>query len=131
MIGMCITGNFAIILLAEPSKFAPIACQPTQPVGFPNTAGRLAMSDDDLAAGKARAETEHIPLLGFRFEGDRLCRPEKFLRLSAELGKHFRATTLPGAGHGVLTEDFVDREGHPTRHAWEATLAFLRERLGG
>lgn len=130
VIGMCLTGNFAITLLAEPSVFAPVVCQPTLPLGI-NTARELAMSAADLEAVKLRAEQENIPLLGFRFQGDRLCRAEKFTRIREELGERFRPTHLPGQGHCTLTQDYVDKDNHPTRNALEAILSFLHERLRG
>jgi dienelactone hydrolase len=131
VIGMCLTGNFAITLLAEPSVFAPVTCQPTLPLGFSNTAKELAMSTKDLEAVKRRAQQENIPLLGFRFQGDTLCRAEKFTRIREELGERFRATHLPGRGHCTLTQDYVDEEHHSTRKAFETILTFLHERLQG
>jgi dienelactone hydrolase len=129
VIGMCMTGNFAITLLAEPAVFAPVTCQPTLPFGFTRAAGELGMSAADLEAAKNRAQKENIPLLGFRFKDDFLCRAEKFQRIRAEFGACFRATELPGPGHSTLTEHFVDESGHPTRKAFDATRSFLRERL--
>src|SRR5882672_3880558 len=105
MIGMCLTGNFAIALLAEPAVFAPVTCQPSLPLG---SAGGLGISAADLEAVKARARDSNVPLLGFRFDCDRICRAEKFQRISAEIGDRFRATVLPGPGHCVLTRDYVD-----------------------
>ena len=87
------------------------------------------MSPEDLDAVKTRARESDTILLGFRFKDDRLCRTEKFERIKQELGSHFDANTLPGAGHCVLTRDFVDETGHPTKQALEKTLRFLDERL--
>lgn len=129
MIGMCVTGNFAMTLLAEPSVFAPVTCQPTLPFGLSHSARALAMSPADLQAVKVRAQQENIPLLGFRFQEDRLCRAEKFQRIREELGDRFRPTHLPGRAHCVLTQDYVDEENHPTRKALGAILSFLHERL--
>jgi dienelactone hydrolase len=129
LIGMCLTGNFAITLLAEPSVFAPVTCQPTLPFGLSHSAKDLAMSPADLDAAMVRAQRDDVPLLGFRFRDDKLCRAEKFMRIAEELGDQFRATVLPGRGHSVLTHDYVDEEHHPTRKALEATLSFLHERL--
>ena len=36
---------------------------------------------------------------------------------------------LQRVAHSVLTEELVDREGHPTRAALERVLAFFDERL--
>jgi len=131
VIGMCLTGNFAITLLAEESVLAPVVCQPTLPLGFAASARELAMSPEDLQAVKNRSHNFGIALLGFRFKDDRLCRPGKFERIKEELGAQFDANTLPGVGHCVLTHDFVDENQHPTKQALDKTLHFLNERLQG
>ena len=55
VIGMCLTGNFAITLLAEESVLAPVACQPTLPFGFAASARELAMLPEDLESVKTAA----------------------------------------------------------------------------
>ncbi len=37
--------------------------------------------------------------------------------------------TLPGKGHSVLTLDFVDAAGHPTRAALDEILAYFAAQL--
>lgn len=37
--------------------------------------------------------------------------------------------TLPGKGHSVLTLDFVDEDGHPTREALNEILAYFAAQL--
>ncbi len=37
--------------------------------------------------------------------------------------------TLPGKGHSVLTLDFVDEQGHPTRAALDEILAYFATQL--
>ena len=37
--------------------------------------------------------------------------------------------TLPGKGHSVLTLDFVDEQGHPTRAARDEIMAYFTARL--
>lgn len=78
-------------------------------------------------------------VLGLRFTHDIACPPARFRTLRAELGAGFEAIEIdsgPGNAHGirrwahsVLTNDLVDREGHPTRAALERVLSFLHERL--
>jgi hypothetical protein len=36
---------------------------------------------------------------------------------------------IPRSAHSVLTENFVDEPGHPTRDALDRVLAFFAERL--
>jgi dienelactone hydrolase len=139
VIGMCFTGNFAISLMAEPAVMAPIASQPSLPFGsVGERAGSLHVSDDDLVKIRKRARAG-VPLLGLRFTGDVLCPAARFERLRAELGDRFEAVEVdssPGNAHGirrvahsVLTLDFVDTNGHPTRAALDRVLGFLRDQL--
>jgi hypothetical protein len=37
--------------------------------------------------------------------------------------------TLPGDGHSVLTLDFVDASGHPTREALDEVLGYFSKTL--
>ncbi len=138
-LGMCFTGNFALGLMLEPAVLAPVLSQPSLPFGL--TAAQRAdlhVSAAELAAAKARvADGERV--LGLRFTHDLACPPARFRTLRAELGDGFEGIEIdsgPGNAHGiprwahsVLTNDLVDREGHPTRAALERVLTFLRERL--
>ncbi len=139
-VGMCLTGNFALSLMVDDCVMAPVLSQPSLP--FPIGAERrrgLHISDDDLAVVKRRVCQEGQCVLGLRFTGDPLVPAERFERLRDELGEGFEAIEIdsskgnaddiPGTAHSVLTEDLVDREGHPTKAALDRTLAFFRERL--
>lgn len=136
---MCFTGNFALGLMLEPAVLAPVLSQPSLPFGLTGAQrAALHVSDAELAAAKARvAVGERV--LGLRFTHDIACPPARFRTLRAELGAGFEAIEIdsgPGNAHGirrwahsVLTNDLVDREGHPTRAALERVLSFLHERL--
>lgn len=138
-IGMCLTGNFALALMVDPSVMAPVLSQPSLPfgIGRERRAG-LHISDEELAAVRARAQAG-VGVLGLRFTHDRLCPGERFARLREELGDGFEGIEIdssPGNPHGlrrlahaVLTHDLVDRPGHPTREALDQVLAFFRDRL--
>lgn len=138
-IGMCLTGNFALALMVDPSVMAPVLSQPSLP--FPLTASHRAaihLSDNDLQVVKRRAG-EGCGVLGLRFTGDPMCPKERFETLSRELGSGFEGIEInshPGNPHGlgrdahsVVTTHLVDEEGHPTREALERVLALFRERL--
>jgi hypothetical protein len=68
-----------------------------------------------------------------RFEDDPLCTSEK----SECIHKAFndrdttrvKEITLPGKGHSVLTLDFVDEAGHPTRAALDNVIAYFGKQL--
>lgn len=125
-IGMCLTGNFAIALMLDEALLAPVICQPSLPICFGKAA--LGVSDNDLACAKQRAAAG-ASLLGLRFKGDKISPPQRFETLRREFGDHFEGHELLGNKHSVLTHDFVDEDGHPTREALERVIAFLNERL--
>lgn len=129
-IGMCLTGNFAIALLAQPWVQAPVSCQPSLPFRVLGDPAGLALSPTDLAAVKAEAYRRASPaIVATRFAGDWLCPAKRFHTLKKELGDKVEEITLPGNKHATLTEHFVDEQGHPTRQALDRILGFLRQRL--
>lgn len=128
-IGMCLTGNFAITLLADESVLAGVASQPSMPIGRHE---HLHMSADEIVRVRARLD-ELPPARALRFDGDPLCTEAKFDAYRAafnEDGKErIRFATMPGGGHSVLTLDFVDEAGHPTRAALDDVIGYFRETL--
>ncbi len=136
-VGMCLTGNFALALMVDPSMMAPILSQPSLPVGPGSTKKRgLHLAPSDLAIVKQRDDAR---VLAMRFTNDPLCPKERFERLREEFGERVETIEIdssPGNAHGisqgahsVVTGDLVDEAGHPTRVALDRVLAFLRERL--
>lgn len=127
VIGMCLTGNFAISMMADESVLAAVASQPSLPI---NSQSHLHMSAEEVAGARERLQ-EHGPMLAMRFAGDKLCTAEKF----AALGKVFnddaeriRLIELPGPGHSVLTLDFAKR-AEVTEGAFEDVLMYFDEKL--
>lgn len=140
VVGMCLTGGFALAMMVDDIVLAPVLSQPSLP--FPLSKRHKAdvgISDADLARVKERT-AEGACVLGLRFTNDPFCFEERFATLRRELGDAFIAVEIdsaPGNPHGhpkqahsVLTEHLQDREGTPTRAALDQTLAFFRERLG-
>jgi dienelactone hydrolase len=128
VIGMCLTGNFALTLMGDESVLAAVAAQPSLP-------GRqhrsLHMSQSEIEATRARLD-EIGPMLALRFERDRICKQTKFDAIDAVFNagaRRVRLEVLPGPGHAVLTRDFVDQAGHPTRAALDAVIAYFDTRL--
>jgi len=118
MIGMCLTGNFAMSLVADEAVLASMASQPAMPFAGP---GALHMSDDDVAASRAALDVKG-PMLAYRFETDPLSPRAKFKAVDAAFNdgaERVSLRELPGAGHSVLTIHFVNEDGHPTRRAYE------------
>ena len=142
-IGMCFTGNFALTMMLEPAVLAPVLAQPSLPLNDP--AG-LEIAPEDLAAVKARLERDDLTVLAYRFEGDRVCRAERFAAYAERLGARFVARVLPDSAahpepppffarhvafpHSVVTAHLIDEAGQPTLAARDEILAFFARRLG-
>lgn len=138
-IGMCLTGNFALALMVDPSMMAPVLSQPSLPIGLTNASHRgLHISDSDLAVVKRRASSG-VRLLAMRFTNDRNCRAARFEHLREELGdavetieidsSRGNAHGISSRAHSVVTTDLVNEEGHPTKAALDRVLSFYDEHL--
>jgi hypothetical protein len=140
VIGMCLTGGFALSMAVDPVVLAPVLSQPSMPVGKP---GALDISAADLAVVKQRACNEGLTLRGYRFEGDTLARHEKFVTLGKTFGAAFIGKELPdsagnpagmiGEGkppHSVVTRDLIDAAGEPTRAAADEIIGHFKAVLG-
>jgi dienelactone hydrolase len=141
-IGMCFTGNFALTMMLEPAMLAPVLSQPSLPLKEP--AG-LEISPDDLRAVRERLDREDLTVLAYRFEGDQICRAERFAAYAQALGDRFIARVLPDAAankdvapffaryvpypHSVVTQHLIDQAGQPTIAARDEILAFFAQRL--
>ncbi len=128
VIGMCLTGNFAISLMADDSVLGAVSSQPSMPFNDPSA---LHMSDEDIAEIKANIDNTN-PIKVYRFEGDWMCKSSKFERLNNVFNdgvERLQFHTLPGKKHSVLTEDFVDTAGHPTHDALLEVLDYFSDCL--
>lgn len=129
VIGMCLTGNFAISLMADDNVLAGVASQPSLPF-FDQEA--LHMSDQEIERASTRLD-RHGPMIALRFEEDRVCTAAKFdaiaARFNGEGRERIRLRTLPGKGHSVLTLDFSDEAGHPTLQALSEVLTYFGDKL--
>lgn len=130
VIGMCLTGNTGLELAGNCSPVrAIVASQPALPFG---QASALGVSE----AAIERVRALNIPVLAFRFEGDERRSPKKRMdRLKDELGSLLTRTDIPpGPGirrnpHSILTGDFVDEPGHPTRERLNDVLKLFHRTL--
>jgi dienelactone hydrolase len=132
VVGMCMTGNFALAMMVDDTVLAPVLAQPSLP--FSMGAARKAdlnLSNDDLARVKERAAAG-VCVLGLRFTGDKLVPAERFQTLRRELGDAFVAVEIdsskgnakghPSNAHSVLTE-------HLDEDALDQVLDLFRTRL--
>lgn len=129
VIGMCLTGNFAISLIGDDSVLAAVASQPAMPL---HKQDALHMSEGEIALSR-QALDRKSPMLGFRFSDDKACSAKKFECIhetfNGEGKERIKLHTLPGKGHSVLTLDFVDEEGHPTYQALDSVIGYFSEHL--
>ena len=125
VIGMCLTGNFAISLMANDDVLAGFASQPSLAV---LNQGSLHMSPDEVARVKRNIDTVGAMHCG-RFEKDKLCTMKKIKLLDRTFNEEDRKRIIfheiPGKGHSILTLDFVDEEGHPTRKTLNAIFEYF------
>jgi len=120
-VGMCLTGGFALAMLADAPIAAPVLAQPAAPapVGKKHRAD-LGLSPADLASVKEKVAAG-CQVLGLRYEGDRAV-GTRFDTLRRELGDNFIAVEFPGSKHATLTE-------HRQQEGVDRVLAFLEEKL--
>jgi dienelactone hydrolase len=141
VIGMCLTGNFALTMALDEVVMAPVLSQPSLPAPIGKARRRaLHLSDEGLVSLKKRAG-EGLKVLGLRFTEDPNCPAERFQRLRDEIGDAFEGIEIdsspgnphgiPRSAHSVVTKDLVDEAGHPTQRALDRVLSFFQERLGG
>lgn len=127
VIGMCLTGNFAISLMAEETVLAGVASQPSLPL-FQQSA--LHMSQDEVETVRTRLD-EHGPMMGLRFQGDTICQQEKFESIDRAFNEdreRIRLTEIPGDGHSVLTRDLI-QGGELSLQALEDVLTYFSSKL--
>ena len=139
VVGMCVTGNFALTMALDPWVVAPVLGHPSFPLPLTKAkAAAVHATPEAMTSARRRISDEGLKFLGVRFHGDTLfCRAARFETLRRELGDGFEGIELPGASahpapeppHSVLTIGLIDREGEPTRAAVERILGFLHERL--
>jgi len=127
VIGMCLTGNFAISLMADENVLAGVASQPSMPL---NRQHALHMSEEEIAQARSRLD-EHGPMMALRFEGDPLCTATKFKTIGDTFNddkQRIRLVELPGKGHSVLPLDLI-KGGEPAQQALDDVLGYFADKL--
>ena len=121
VVGMCLTGGFALAMLADAPIAAPVLAQPASPVPVGKARrADLGISRADLESVKA--EVAHgCQVLGLRYERD-LAVGTRFDTLRRELGDDFIAVEFPGRKHATLTE-------HRQQEGVDRVLEFFEEKL--
>lgn len=140
VVGMCITGGFALAMAADPCVLAPVMSQPSLPVALtPGNKAAIDCAPEDLRRVAERCAREGLEVLALRFRGDPFVPKERFQFLREKLGDGFVAVELPQrAGHpreplpwhhAVLTVGLIDEPGEPTRAALDQVLALFSRKL--
>ncbi len=139
VVGMCVTGNFALTMALDPWVIAPVLGHPSFPLPITRAkAAAVHATPEAMANARRRIADEGLRFLGVRFHGDTMfCRAARFATLRRELGAGFEGIELPADSakpapeppHSVLTINLIDKAGEPTRAAVDRILAFLHERL--
>lgn len=127
VIGMCLTGNFAISLMADDSVLAGVASQPSMPLLKQDD---LHMSTDEVAAVRDGLDQKGA-MMALRFSGDPLCTGRKFAAISQAFNddkERIKLVELPGKGHSVLTLDLI-KGGEPAQQALTDVLDYFTVRL--
>lgn len=129
VIGMCLTGNFAISMMADEHVLAGVASQPSMPIMDQNS---LHMSSEDVTQVRARLD-EHGPMMALRFAEDKLCTHAKFKAIDTTFNdarERIKLVELPGPGHSVLTLDLI-KGGQPAQAALAEVITYFKTKLQG
>lgn len=128
VIGMCLTGNFAISLMADNSVLASVASQPSLPLFSQKS---LHMSQDDVAEISERLD-ETGPMLAYKFAGDKLCTQAKFDAIDGAFNtdrERIKLTKIEGNDHALLTAHFIEGENSPTQHVLDEIVDYFSAKL--
>jgi dienelactone hydrolase len=132
VVGMCMTGNFALAMMVDDVVVAPVLSQPSLP--FAMGAARKAavsLSDDELARVKERTDAGTC-VLGLRFTGDKLVPAARFETLRRVLGDGFVGVEIDsskGNEAGVVTNAHSVLTEHVHQDSLEQVLDLFRTRL--
>jgi dienelactone hydrolase len=135
VVGMCLTGGFAIGMAVDPLIGVAVASQPGLPIAWsvfgllPGQKCDLGVSDRDLVALRGRRDGGDLCIRCLRFERDRISPRERALRLREELGDAAVYDEIPNrAEHSVLSIGATENDPEATA-ALDRTLDLLKERL--
>jgi dienelactone hydrolase len=103
IVGMCLSGGFALAAAARAPISVAIAAEPSLPFrwrpGAPRDLGMSAEAEADLARRSADGD---VCVRAFRYDGDRIAPPERMVRLKELLGTDVVVEPIRGADHPVL-----------------------------
>jgi len=106
VVGMCLTGGFAIAAIAHPQVNAVASCQPAFPFFFNiKTLGLSETERENVVLGTA--EKDFPCVKAYRYNRDSICREAHMEAAQNLLGPAIERYTpdLKGDGHSTLTSD--------------------------
>ncbi len=118
VIGMCLTGAFALTLMADDAVLGGVASQPALPV---MSKGRLHMSETDIAQARAGMAAKG-PGLAMRYTGDKLVPDPLWEATKRAFGDDLDSVEFQGDDHALLTVHFH-------QPAFDRVEAYFRERF--
>lgn len=151
VIGMCLTGAFAIPLILNRRVTAAVAAQPSVPLSLLHAAwgyrgggapAALNVSAAEITGARERLASGAAQLLAVRCVADRICPHEKLQRLQQEFpvglqtreyGTAESRNALGARPHALYTKEYrlTEEPAHPSRQAYADLLAFLQRYLPG
>jgi|GEM_PF-856273 len=126
VIGMCLTGNFPLLLVQHGSVKAAVVSQPALPLLRKSVIG---LSDQELRATKAALDSKKTRVLYFRYSLDCVSPGERLEALSKALPGRVDRRVFPACDsehHAVLTDSLTE-----TPEAWQCLTTYLAETLQG
>ncbi len=141
VIGMCLTGGFALGMAVDPVVGVAVASQPSLPFAMrpfnliPGQATDPGVSPADFERLRARRDDPEFCVRAFRYDTDQIAPVERVERLARDLapGLIFEPIRAVKSAHSVLT-DATDRSPDPDAQkaveaALEKVITTLRDRL--
>ena len=119
VIGMCLTGSFALTLMAEDAVIGGVASQPALPLFGKD---KLHMSKHDIGAACSGMAAKG-PGLAMRYSDDKMSSERLFHALEKAFGGLVETLEYSGDEHSLLTVHFHDP-------AYERVDAYFKARFG-
>jgi dienelactone hydrolase len=130
IVGMSLTGGFALAAAVDPAVGAAVASGPSTPPSYLGWTRDLAMSNATLDDLVDRAETG-FRVRAMRFTRDPLARRAR-MRFIGEMLPNAQVVEVPGRPfrHSLLVAAAHAAEGSPLHDALADTIQYLRDALG-
>lgn len=129
VIGLCLTGSYALSAAVSPAVAAAVAGEPS----LNRRNDGLHLSREEVEALRARTEAG-LAIRGYRYETDPRCPGGRFRKLEAAFPHGFEGTTIPVPTgetlHSVFTEHLKEEDGRLRHEKVAEVIGFLEERLG-